>query len=98
MSFSAQLIYMVSWILGLPLKRIVPTTDVYADLNLDSYDFQLLIFQLEEYYHCECTPEEIERIATVKDLIETFKLKAPDSFNQNGMEQASFRLTPSHHV
>lgn len=90
MSFNAQLIYLISWILGLPLRRIVPSTDFYTDLDLDTYDFELMIFQLEEYYHCECTPEEIEGILTVKDLIQLFSLKSGQSEIKNGMQQAAF--------
>lgn len=89
MSFSAQLIYLVSWILGLPLKNIVPSTDLKADLNLDGYDFDLLIFRLEGYYHCECTNEEIDKIETVKDLIELFHSKSSLQQTKSGMQPAA---------
>jgi acyl carrier protein len=89
MSFSAQLIYLVSWILGLPLKNIVPSTDLRTDLNLDGYDFDLLIFRLEGYFHCECTSEEIDRIETVKDLIELFHAKSGLYQTNSGMQPAA---------
>ena len=80
--------YMVSWILGLPQENIVPSTDLKSDYNLDGYDFEMLIFQLEGYYHCECTNEEIEKIHTVKDLIELFESKSRSPKAKSGMQPA----------
>lgn len=68
MSFQAKLLYLIAWILRMPVKRITNTTDLRNDLNLDSTDFELMIFQLENYYHTTFTDEQIRGIETVQDL------------------------------
>lgn len=68
MGFYPQLIYLIAWILQLPFNRIVPSTDLKRDLDLDDHDFQMLIFRLEDFYKVEFKPEEINRIKSVQDL------------------------------
>ena len=68
MSFYNQLIYLIAFTLQLPTRRIVQSTDLRGDLNLDEYDFQMLIFRLEHFYKIEFGQEEIHHIKIVKDL------------------------------
>lgn len=68
MGFYNKLIYLIAWILQLPMQKIVPSTDLRHDLELDDYDFNMLIFRLEHYYKVEFRPEEINGIRNVQDL------------------------------
>ena len=68
MGFYPQLIYLIAWILQLPTRRIVPTTELKRDLDLDDHDFQMLIFRLEDFYKVELGAEEINSIKSVRDL------------------------------
>jgi acyl carrier protein len=68
MSFQARLQYLISWILHLPEQEISDTTDFYRDLNLDTTDVDLMMFQLENYYHTELSPDQIQNIHTVQDI------------------------------
>ena len=68
MSFYAQLIYLIAWILKMPSTLIEDSTNLREDLDLDVMDFDLMIFQLESYYKTEFTTEEIAQINTVHDI------------------------------
>ena len=68
MSFQARLYYLISWILRTPTHHIANSTDFRSDLNLDETDIDLMIFQLENYFQKELTPEQIQGVHTVQDL------------------------------
>ncbi len=68
MSFQARLQYLISWILRLPEQQISDATDLYKDLDLDIVDVDLMMFQLENYYHTELSQDQIKNIHTVKDI------------------------------
>jgi acyl carrier protein len=68
MSFQARLKYLISWILRLPEQRISEATDLYRDLDLDKTDVDLMMFQLENYYHTELSQDQIRNIHTVQDI------------------------------
>ena len=68
MSFQAQLLYLVAWILRVPLQSISVSTDLREDLDLDRLDFELMIFQLERYYKTEFSSDQISGIRTVQDI------------------------------
>ena len=68
MSFQAQLIYLIAWILRVPVQSINPSTHLRNDLHLDTTDFDLMIFQLENYYKTEFSTDQIDRIDTVQDI------------------------------
>ena len=68
MSFQARLQYLISWILRLPEQRISDATDFYKDLDLDQTDVDLMMFQLENYYHTELSPDQVHNIHTVQDI------------------------------
>lgn len=79
MSFYNQLIYLIAWVLQLPMERIVPTTDLKSDLNLDDYDIQMLIFRLEHFYKVEFAEDEIDQIVMVRDIVERLSEKESDT-------------------
>jgi acyl carrier protein len=68
MNFQARLQYLISWILHLPEQEISYATDFYRDLDLDKTDVDLMMFQLENYYHTELSPDQIQNIHTVQDI------------------------------
>jgi acyl carrier protein len=68
MSFQDRLQYLISWILRLPEQQISDATDLYRDLDLDRTDVDLMIFQLENYYHTELSQDQIQNIHTVQDI------------------------------
>ena len=68
MSFQSQLQYIVSWILHVPIENIVMTTDFKQDLKLDLYDFEMMIFQVENCFKKQFSDHEIEQIQTMQDL------------------------------
>ncbi len=68
MSFQARLQYLISWILHIPEQRVLSTTDLFKDLDLDDTQFNLMIFLLENYYQTEFSNEQIGMINTVQDI------------------------------
>ena len=68
MSFQARLQYLISWILHIPEQRVFSTSDLFKDLDIVDTDFNLLIFQLENYYQTEFSNEQIGMINTVQDI------------------------------
>ena len=68
MSFQARLQYLISWILRLPEQQISDATDFYKDLDLDQTDVDLMMFQLENYYHTELSHDQVHNIHTVQDI------------------------------
>lgn len=75
----------------MPVHRIVPSTDLKRDLNLDEYDFQMLIFRLEHFYKIEFGAEEIQNIKVVKDLGELIATKESSAnWSEPNLYAASF--------
>ncbi|MDX1478783.1 MAG: phosphopantetheine-binding protein [Saprospiraceae bacterium] len=68
MTFQAKLLYLIAWILRIPTQSISAQTDLREDLNLDMLDIELMVFQLERYYHTEFTSDQINGIRTVQDI------------------------------
>lgn len=68
MSFQARLQYLISWILRRPEQQISDATDLYSDLDLDQTDVDLMMFQLENYFHTELSQDQIRNIHTVQDI------------------------------
>ena len=68
MSFQARLNYLLSWILRIPESRIVHSTDLYQDLDLDHTDVELMMFQLENYYRTEFSDDQVRGVSTVQDI------------------------------
>jgi acyl carrier protein len=56
--------------LGLDANEITETTDFKKDLGIDSLDLFELVSQVEDNYGIEIPAEDLESIATVKDLID----------------------------
>ena len=68
MNFQSRLQYLISWILRLPEQQISDATDLYRDLDLDQTDVDLMMFQLENYYHTELSQDQIRKVHTVQDI------------------------------
>jgi len=52
----------------MPEQQISDATDLYKDLDLDPTDVDLMMFQLENYYHTELSSDQIQGIHTVRDI------------------------------
>jgi acyl carrier protein len=73
------------------VHRIVQSTDLQSDLNLDEYDFQMLIFRLEHFYKIEFGTDEIQDIKIVKDLGELItKKESSANWSEPNLYAASF--------
>ena len=47
MSFQAQLMYMIGWVLKRPESLLTHSTDFRRDLDMDDTDVELMVFRLE---------------------------------------------------
>ena len=68
-SAEEQVIDSIGWTLGIPVSKLFPYLHLKDDLHLDSLDLQLLIVKLEHHFHVFFTPDEVESIETVRDVI-----------------------------
>ena len=68
MSFQAQLLYLISWVSRRPTSLVSISTDFRRDLDMDDTDVELMVFQLENYFHKELTPDQVQGIRTVQDV------------------------------
>lgn len=62
-----RIIDLISWRLNVPTHLIFPNTSLGEDLNLDAFDRQMLIVEMESRLNIYLSPEEVEAIETVKD-------------------------------
>ncbi len=73
-SAEEQVINLIGWTLGIPASEVFPYLHLKDDLHLDSLDLQLLIVKLEHHFHAFLTPDEVESIETVRDVIRQIRL------------------------
>lgn len=66
---------MIAEQLNVDAQEIKPETNFKEDLGADSLDLFELVMALEEEYGTEIPSEDLEKIATVKDLTEYLKEK-----------------------
>ena len=59
--------------LSCDVSEVKETTNFKEDLNADSLDLFELVMALEEEYDVEIPSEDLEKIATVEDIIEYLK-------------------------
>lgn len=63
-----HIINLISWKFNVPSTNIHPHTRLQDDLNLDTFDLVLLIAEIESRFNSYLTKEEVEAIATVRDV------------------------------
>ena len=68
MSFQAQLMYMIGWVIRRPESLITHSTDFRRDLDMDDTDVELMVFKLETYFNKELTTDQVRGIRTVQDV------------------------------
>ena len=61
--------------LNVDISEIELTSDLKEDLEADSLDLFELVMALEEEYDVEIPSEDLEKIATVEDIVEYLKSK-----------------------
>ena len=75
MTLEEKVIKLVMEQLDVTLEECVPEASFIDDLGADSLDLVELIMEMEEVFGIEIADEELEKIRTVKDVIEFLKSK-----------------------
>tara|TARA_B100000902_G_scaffold34893_1_gene41901 strand:- start:18810 stop:19040 length:231 start_codon:yes stop_codon:yes gene_type:complete len=70
MSIQEKVINLISEELRIPKEKIIPTANVFDDLNFDSLDSVQVVLELEQKFDIETTDDEIDGIKTVQDIID----------------------------
>jgi acyl carrier protein len=53
-----------------PLEKITPETRLVEDLRVDSFGAVELMFELEETFELNIPDSDLERVGTVKDIVD----------------------------
>lgn len=61
--------------LGIEAETVQPTSKFKEDLNADSLDLFEMVMAMEETFDVEIPSEDLEKIATVQDVIDYIKNK-----------------------
>lgn len=75
MTLEERVIKLVMEQLDVTKEECVPEASFIDDLGADSLDLVELIMEMEEVFGIEIADEELEKIRTVKDVIEFLKSK-----------------------
>jgi acyl carrier protein len=75
MALEERVIKLVMEQLDVTKEECVPEASFIDDLGADSLDLVELIMEMEEVFGIEIADEELEKIRTVKDVIEFLKSK-----------------------
>jgi acyl carrier protein len=75
MTLEEKVIKLVMEQLDVTREECVPEASFIDDLGADSLDLVELIMEMEEVFGIEIADEELEKIRTVKDVIEFLKNK-----------------------
>ncbi len=75
MTLEERVIKLVMEQLDVTREECVPEASFIDDLGADSLDLVELIMEMEEVFGMEIADEELEKIRTIKDVIEFFKSK-----------------------
>jgi len=75
MTLEEKVIKLVMEQLDVTQEECVPEASFIDDLGADSLDLVELIMEMEEVFGIEIADEELEKIRTVKDVIEFLKSK-----------------------
>ena len=62
--------------LGVPADNVTRSAKLVADLGADSLDIIELVMAVEEEFDVEFSDEEVERLATVADVLSLIQRKA----------------------
>ena len=73
MTLEEKVIKLVMEQLDVTREECVPEASFIDDLGADSLDLVELIMEMEEVFGIEIADEELEKIRTVKDVIEFLK-------------------------
>ena len=74
-----QLIEFLKEDTGLELPALDEGTSLREGLGLDSVDFVGIIMRIEGHYRIRLTHCELEKIATVRDLLDLIEVKLADA-------------------
>ena len=69
MSIEKEVVDIVVEQLGVDKTDVTPEKSFVEDLNADSLDLTELIMTFEERFACEISPEDAEKLKTVRDVI-----------------------------
>jgi len=75
MTLEEKVIKLVMEQLDVTKEECVPEASFIDDLGADSLDLVELIMEMEEVFGIEIADEELEKIRTIKDVIEFLKSK-----------------------
>ena len=75
MTLEEKVIKLVMEQLDVTREECVPEASFIDDLGADSLDLVELIMEMEEVFGLEIADEELEKIRTIKDVIEFLKNK-----------------------
>jgi acyl carrier protein len=75
MALEERVIKLVMEQLDVTKEECVPEASFIDDLGADSLDLVELIMEMEEVFGIEIADEELEKIRTIKDVIEFLKSK-----------------------
>ncbi len=75
MTLEERIIKLVMEQLDVTKEECVPEASFIDDLGADSLDLVELIMEMEEAFGIEIADEELEKIRTIKDVIEFLKSK-----------------------
>ena len=75
MTLEEKVIKLVMEQLDVTREECVPEASFIDDLGADSLDLVELIMEVEEVFGIEIADEELEKIRTIKDVIEFLKSK-----------------------
>jgi acyl carrier protein len=75
MSLEEKVIKLVMEQLDVTREECVPEASFIDDLGADSLDLVELIMEMEEVFGMEIADEELERIRTIKDVLEFLNSK-----------------------
>jgi len=75
MKLEERVIEIIMEQLGVTKEECVPEASFIDDLGADSLDLVELIMEMEENFGIRISDEELEKIRTIKDVIEYLKSK-----------------------
>jgi acyl carrier protein len=75
MKLEERVIEIIMEQLGVTREECVPEASFIDDLGADSLDLVELIMEMEENFGMQISDEELEKIRTIKDVIDYLKSK-----------------------
>lgn len=75
MTLEEKVIDIIAERLDVPREECVPAASFQNDLGADSLDLVELIMEMEEKFGMQIADDELEKISTVRDVIDFLKSK-----------------------